>query len=96
MYSDASDTGFGGYTVEHGHYIAHGHWDPVKAQQSCTWCELCAVRLVFQSLLPKLQNCKVKWFTDDQNVSHILQVDSKTAKPTEGSPVDFYLFIFIY
>ena len=25
VYSDASDTGHGGYTVEHGHYVALGH-----------------------------------------------------------------------
>jgi len=37
VYSDASDTGFGGYVVEHGQYIAHGHWDAVEAQQSSTW-----------------------------------------------------------
>jgi len=28
VYSDASDTGFGGYTVEHAGEVAHGHWDP--------------------------------------------------------------------
>ena len=60
VYSDVSDTGFGGYTVEHGHYIAHGHWDPIDTQQSFTWRELCAMRLVFQ---PKLHNYRVKWFT---------------------------------
>ena len=34
VYSDASDTGFGGYIVEHGQYVAHSHWDAVEAQQS--------------------------------------------------------------
>ena len=78
VYSDASDTGFGGYTVEHGGEVAHGHWDPMKAQQSSTWRELRAVRLILESLLNKLQNCTVKWFTDNQNVARIIQVGSKT------------------
>ena len=28
VYSDASDTGYGGYTVEHGPVIVHGQWTP--------------------------------------------------------------------
>ena len=45
VYSDASDTGFGGYTVEYAGEVAHGHLDPLEAQQSSTWRELRAVRL---------------------------------------------------
>jgi len=78
VYSDASDTGFGGYTVEHADEVAHGHWNPLEAQQSSTWRELRAVRLVLESLMSKLQNCRVRWFTDNQNVARILQVGSKT------------------
>ena len=77
VYSDASDTGFGGYTVEHAGEVAHGHWNPLEAQQTSTWHELRAVRLVLESLIIKLRNCKVKWFTDNQNVARILQVGSK-------------------
>ena len=78
VYSDASDTGFGGYTVEHAGEVAHGHWDPLEAQQSSTWRELRAVGLVLDSLVVKLKNCTVRWFTDNQNVARILQVGSKT------------------
>ena len=78
VYSDASDTGFGGYTVEHAGEVDHGHWDPLEAQQSSTWRELRAVRLVLESLMVKLKNCTVEWFTDNQNVARILQVGSKT------------------
>ena len=78
VYSDASDTGFGGYTVEHAGEVAHGHWDPLEAQQSSTWRELRAVGLVLNSLMVKLKNCTVRWFTDNQNVARILQVGSKT------------------
>jgi len=37
-----------------------------------------AVRLVLESLIAKLNNCTIRWFTDDQNVACILQVGSKT------------------
>ena len=60
VYSDASDTGFGGYTVEHGDKVVHGHWDPMEAQQSSTWHELRAIRLVLESLMYKLQNYAIK------------------------------------
>jgi len=46
VFSDASDTGFGGYTVEHGGLIANGQWSREEAQQSSTWRELRDVRLV--------------------------------------------------
>ena len=36
VYSDASGTGFGGYTVEHGAQVVHGHWSEWEAQQSST------------------------------------------------------------
>ena len=40
MYSDASDTGFWGYVVEHGACVAYGQWTRYEAQQSSTWREL--------------------------------------------------------
>ena len=43
VYSDASGSGFGGYTVEHGPQIVHGQWSEWEAQQSSTWRELKAV-----------------------------------------------------
>ena len=52
----------------------------MEAQQSSTWRELHAVRLVLESLIAKLNNCTIRWFTDNQNVVYacILQVGSKT------------------
>jgi len=38
VFSDASDIGFGGYTVDmHGGLIANGQWSKEEAQQSSTW-----------------------------------------------------------
>ena len=76
VYSDASDTGYGGYTVEHGMHVAQGNWLPDEAKQSSTWRELVAVERVLGSVAIKLRNMRVRWFTDSQNVVRILKVDS--------------------
>ena len=36
-YSDASDTGYGGYVLMHGMHVAHGCWKAHEAKQSSTW-----------------------------------------------------------
>ena len=76
VYSDASDTGYGGYTVEHGMHIAQGNWLPEEAKQSSTWRELVAVGRVLMSVAEKLRSMRVRWFTDNQNVVRILKVGS--------------------
>ena len=77
VYSDASDTGFGGYMVEHGPSTAFGQWSPEEATQSSTWRELTAVYRVLHSMAAKLRDSRVRWFTDNQNVVRILQVGSR-------------------
>lgn len=78
VYSDASSTGYGGYTVEHGPQLAHGMWSEEEAAKSSTWRELRGVRLVLESLASKLHNERLRWFTDNQNVARILVSGSKT------------------
>ena len=56
VYSDASNTGYGGYYLEHSCYVANGQWTGQETQQSCTWRELKAVRLVLESFVGKLRN----------------------------------------
>ena len=77
VYSDASGSGFGGYTMEHGPQIVHGQWVEWEAQQSSTWRELKAVHIVLQALAPKLQNERLRWLTDNQNVVRIVLHGSK-------------------
>ena len=76
IYSDASDTGYGGYIVEHGNCVANGQWSRYEAAQSSTWRELHAVRNVLESFKTKLRNERVRWFTDNQNVVRIVQYGS--------------------
>ena len=77
VYSDASDTGYGGYVVEHGYHAAYGQWSLSESRQSSTWRELTAVWRVLQSLEKKLANLCIRWFSDNQNVVRILQVGSR-------------------
>ena len=37
VYSDASDTGFGSYLVEHGKHVVHGQWSVAESKESSTW-----------------------------------------------------------
>ena len=77
VYTHASDTGYGGYIVEHRPCIAQGQWTPEQARLSSTWPELESVGMVLESLGQKLCNSRVRWFTDNQNIVHILQVGSR-------------------
>ena len=60
VYTDASDTGYGGYLVEHGNLVANGQWANDGEKQSSTWRELWAVRLVLESFQTLLKNERVR------------------------------------
>ena len=74
VYSDASDTGYGGYLVEHSPCMAYGQWTEHEAQQISTWQELAAVQRVLMTGAVKLLNTLV---CDNQNVARILMVGRK-------------------
>lgn len=79
VFSDASSTGYGGFhnRVEVGPDIAHGQWSQYEASLSSTWRELKAVSVVLNSFALKLAGHRLKWFTDNQNVVHIVEAGSK-------------------
>ena len=79
VYSDASNTGYSGYCVEYGGHVAHRQWTEQEAQQSSTWRELRAVRLVLESFAKELCNQRVRWFSDNQNVVRIVLYGSRKA-----------------
>ena len=78
VYTDASESGYGGYIVEHGCHVATGQWSEEDKVKSSTWLELMAVLLVLECLSTKLKNQRIRWFTNNQNVVRILQVGSKS------------------
>ena len=50
VFSDASDTGYSGYIVEHSCYAANGLWEDFVKTKSSTWRELVAVSECLQTL----------------------------------------------
>ena len=80
VYADASSTGYGGFTVEHGCHIAQGLFSEEEAAQSSKWRELHAVRMVLGSLAHMLHNQRVRWFSDNQNLVRIIEIGSRNPK----------------
>ena len=81
-FSDASADGYGGYVSLCAGALAEGtevigSWNQEEAQQSSTWREAEAVQRVLKTNVEILQNNKVKWFTDNQNVKRIIKSGSK-------------------
>ena len=77
VYSDASDIGYGGYTVHHGYHVVHGNWGHEEAAKSSTWRELVAVGRVLEAIALFLKVLHVRWFSDNQNVVRIIQHGSR-------------------
>ena len=90
-YSDASDTRYGCYIVELGPQMAaQGVWSADSAMRSSTMREILAVRKVLQSFAPKLAGLCVKWYTDNQNVAHIIDIGSRKPCLQEEPKLIFY------
>ncbi|CAC5392191.1 unnamed protein product [Mytilus coruscus] len=72
VYSDASNTGYGGYIVETPFNIAHGMWSECESTKSSTWKELNAIKHILLSMVDILKDKRIKWFSDNQNVLSIV------------------------
>ena len=79
VFSDASNTGYGGYIVENPLSTAHGMWSEKERTQSSTWRELVAVSRILSSLVPFLHSKRIKWFSDNKNVVSIVEKGSMKA-----------------
>ena len=76
IYTDASDSGFGGFSVHLSDSVSSGLWSDSERLESSTSRELRAVLYVLRSLGPKLSGKKLKWYTDSQNACRIISVGS--------------------
>ena len=76
VYSDAIDSGFGGYFVQCGLDLMSGVWSHEEMRSSSTFREILAVNFVLLSLVNQLSGLTVKWFTDNQNVPRIISSGS--------------------
>ena len=77
VYSDASDSGYGGYTVDVGLRIAQGQWSESESQASSTWRELEAINRILQAYSKLMEGETVKWLTENQNVVKIIEHGSR-------------------
>ena len=59
VYSDASDSGFGGYFVQCGQDLVSGTWSDEEMRTSSTLREILAVKFVLLSLLDQLSGLKM-------------------------------------
>ena len=78
-YSDASDSGWGGFAVQIGGQAAVGSWSVDESSKSSTFRELRATGLVLQSFAPQLRGKEVLHRTDNRNTEIILSVGSRKA-----------------
>ena len=76
-YSDASDTGWGGYAVQIGELSATGSWSEAEGRKSSTWREIRGTKLVLESLLSNLRGKEVLHRTDNMNTVRIMTVGSR-------------------
>ena len=76
VYSDASKTGFGGYSALVGSHVSCGNWSEFDAAQSSTFRELKALLHVLQSFAKVLSDLRVKWFSHGLNTCRIVSVGS--------------------
>ncbi len=89
VYSDASDSGFGGFSVQFSNSICASLWSDSERSESSTNRELRAILYVLQSLGRKLSGQKLKWYSDSQNACRIVSVGSTNPSLHELS-IDIY------
>ncbi|CAG2243182.1 unnamed protein product [Mytilus edulis] len=77
VYSDASNTGYGGYIVENPYNIAHGTWLESEVSTSSTWKELTA------AFAGELQNLPVSLVSKVNLLPELLS-ESRAASTTKG------------
>ena len=77
VYSDASNTGYGGYIAEHGNMVANGQWSEEETKQSSTWRGLyygsrkptlqVEALAIFSICMNNLIRIEPEWIPRDQN-----------------------------
>ena len=75
-YSDASSMGCASYMLAFHNTISHKMWSAEEAQKSSSYRELKAISLGLESFLLLVKGHTIKWYTDNQSVSRIVEVGS--------------------
>ena len=72
VYSDASNSGYGGYVVGYPNLCINGSWSESERSRSSTWRELAAVFKMLLELRNEFAHEKIRWYSDNTNVPRIL------------------------
>ena len=91
VFSDASNTGCGGYVVDIRGSVCYRKWIGDEASQSSTWRELMGVLTVLEAIPHVLANKVLKWYSDNQNVIRIIQGGSMK-ECLQSAALDIYRF----
>ena len=95
VYSDTSETGYGGYIVHvFDKIIAKGQFNSEEKDTSSTYRELLAVKHILESLKSPLENQRVQWFSDNSNVTRIINFGSTRTHLQTLALVDIYNICF--
>ena len=78
-FSDASNTGYGGFRISLAGRPISGRWKPKETEKSSAWRELTAVHRVMMGLGGALHGQTIKWCTDNSSVASILRYGSRKA-----------------
>ena len=76
VFTDASETGYGGYSATIDGSVVSAMWTDEDIGRSSTHRELKAIYYVCLSYVSQLRNRKVKFFTDNQGAARIVQIGS--------------------
>ena len=76
IYSDASDTGCGAFTLDRSDLDMVHFWNNAEKQLSSTWRELKAIELFLKLHGDKFKSANIKWYTDNQGVPVIIHKGS--------------------
>ena len=80
VYSDLSQLGYGGYVISNKQsLVCQGQWSVDEKRNISTWRELRAVCYMLSSAGHIFTGHKVQWYTDNQNVTRI--IDRGSTKP---------------
>ena len=75
-FSDASASGCGADISLDSQHVCHKLWDSSEASKSSTCWELAAIDFAIESFSSVLESSHVKWYTDKQAASKIVDVGS--------------------
>ena len=91
VYSDASNTGCGGFIVNVHGSVCHRSWTGDESNMSSTYRELQGVYTVLTSMPLYLRGKRIRWYTDNQGVVSIVHKGSMK-KHLQDLAIEIYKF----